>query len=151
MQDALEKSGLRLKVTRLSQSARSVREAAQALGCDPGAIVKSLVFRGEHSGNAYLAEVSGAHRVNLGMLSRAAGEKVTLAAPDFVLSRTGFPVGGVAPVGLPERIDVFIDETLLSQDEIWAAAGSEYAMLRLTPAQLLQLTGGKPVPLADPE
>jgi len=61
VQAALDRSGLGLQVIRLSHSARSVRDAARGLGCDPGAIVKSLVFRGVQTGKAYLAEVSGAH------------------------------------------------------------------------------------------
>jgi len=74
-----------------------------------------------------------------------------MAPPEFVLSQTGFPVGGVAPVGLRTQVEVFIDESLFSRSEIWAAAGSECEMFRLTPSQLIQLTGGKPVRLADPE
>jgi len=113
--------------------------------------VKSLVFRGVRTGKAYLAEVSGAHRVNLDLLGQAAGEELEMAPPEFVLSQTGFPVGGVAPVGLRTPIDVFVDESLLSRKEIWAAAGSDRSMFRLTPSQLLQITGGKPIRLADAE
>jgi prolyl-tRNA editing enzyme YbaK/EbsC (Cys-tRNA(Pro) deacylase) len=68
-----------------------------------------------------------------------------MAAPDFVLGQTGFPVGGVAPVGLRQPMRTFVDETLFSRDKLWASAGNERAMFRLTPAQLIQLSGGKPV------
>jgi prolyl-tRNA editing enzyme YbaK/EbsC (Cys-tRNA(Pro) deacylase) len=151
VQAALDRSGLGLQVIRLSQSARTAREAACALGCPKGAIVKSLVLRGRKTGNAYLAEVSGAHRVNLDLLAQAAGEGMAMAAPDFVFSRTGFSVGGVAPVGLSKPVEIFIDEALSAYREIWAAAGSDRAMFRLTPSQLVQLTGGKTVRMSDPE
>ncbi len=151
VQAALDRSGLGLQVIRLAHSARSARDAALALGCETGAIVKSLVFRGKQTGSAYLAEVSGAHRVNLDLLAHAVGEELEMASPEFVLSQTGFPVGGVAPVGLRTPLAVVIDESLSARGEIWAAAGSENAMFRLTPSQLVQLTGGKFIRLADPE
>ena len=149
VQKALEKSGLEIHLIRLSRSARSVRDAAQVLACDPIAIVKSLVFRGRQTGKAYLAEVSGAHRVDLSLLSTAAGEPLTLAAPDFVLDRTGFPVGAVPPIGHRTRLEAFIDESLIPLSDIWTSAGSEYTMLRLSGTQLMQLTGGQSIRLAD--
>jgi prolyl-tRNA editing enzyme YbaK/EbsC (Cys-tRNA(Pro) deacylase) len=151
VQAALDRSGMGLRIIRLAHSARSSRDAARSLGCAPEAIVKSLVLRGKRTGKAYLAEVSGSHRANLELLARAAGEEVELAAHDFVFARTGFRVGGVAPVGLRNRTEVFIDEALAGQPEIWASAGSERAMFRLTPAQLIELTGGMLIRLSDPE
>jgi len=68
-----------------------------------------------------------------------------MASPDFVFAQTGFPIGGVAPVGLRQPLETFVDESLLARKEIWASAGSERAMFRLTPAQLIQITGGKPI------
>jgi prolyl-tRNA editing enzyme YbaK/EbsC (Cys-tRNA(Pro) deacylase) len=151
VQAALDRSGLGLRIVRLGQSARSSRDAARSLGCAPEAVVKSLVLRGTRSGKAYLAEVSGSHRADLDLLSRAAGEEVALADPCFVFTQTGYRVGGVAPVGLRNRIEVFIDEALASQPEVWASAGSERAMFRLTPAQLIELTGGRIIRLSNPE
>jgi prolyl-tRNA editing enzyme YbaK/EbsC (Cys-tRNA(Pro) deacylase) len=110
-----------------------------------GCIVKSIVFRGRRSGKAYLAEIRGDHRVDLNLLAQAVGEPAEMARPDFVAAQTGFPVGSVPPVGHRAKIETIIDETLLDLREVWAAAGSDHAMVRLSPRQLVLITGGKPV------
>jgi Cys-tRNA(Pro) deacylase len=145
VQAALDRFDLGLQAVHLRQNARTAREAAHALGCEIDSIVKSLVLRGQRTGKAFLVEISGAHRANLEVLARAIGENVEMAPPDFVLEQTGFPIGGVAPVGLQQPLETFVDESLLARKEIWASAGSERAMFRLTPAQLIQITGGKPI------
>jgi Cys-tRNA(Pro) deacylase len=145
VQAALDRFDLGLQAVHLRQNARTAREAAHALGCEIDSIVKSLVLRGQRTGKAFLVEIGGAHRVNLEVLARAAGESVEMASPDFVLAQTGFPIGGVAPVGLRHPLETFVDESLLARKEIWASAGSERAMFRLTPAQLIQITGSKPI------
>lgn len=148
VQDAPERSGFGLRVASVPQSVRTARDAARALGCDLNCIVKSLVFRGRDTGKTYLVEVGGAHRADIAALAQAAGENVEMAAPDYVLAQTGFPVGGVAPVGHLNPVETLIDETLLAYGEIWASAGSDRAVFLLTPAQLIQLTGGKPARVA---
>jgi prolyl-tRNA editing enzyme YbaK/EbsC (Cys-tRNA(Pro) deacylase) len=148
VQTALDKSGLGLQVVLVPQSARTAKDAARALGCELDCIVKSLVFRGRRTGKTFLVEIGGSRRADLAALSQAAGESVDMAAPDFVLAQTGFPVGGVAPVAHLTPVETFIDELLLTRAELWASAGSGQAVFRLTPAQLIQLTGGKPVRVA---
>ncbi len=148
MQAALDTSGYGLQVVLVPQSARTAKEAALALGCELDCIVKSLVFRGRETGKTYLVEMGGSNRADLAALAQAAGEAVDMAAPDFVLAQTGFPIGGVAPIAHLNPVETFIDELLLARDEIWASAGSGQAVFRLTPAQLIQLTGGKPLRLA---
>jgi prolyl-tRNA editing enzyme YbaK/EbsC (Cys-tRNA(Pro) deacylase) len=145
VQAALDRFGLGLQTVLLRQNVRTARGAARALGCGIDSIVKSLVLRGQRTGKAFLAEIGGAHRANLEVLARAIGEGVEMAPPDFVLAETGFPVGGVPPIGHRQPIATFVDETLLSQEEVWASAGSERAMFRLTPAQLIRITGGRPI------
>lgn len=149
VQTALDGFNYGLLVTHLPQSARTARDAAHALGCELDCIVKSLVFRGRETGKPYLVEIGGAHRVDPEALAQAAGESVEMAAPDFVLAQTGFPVGGVAPIGLRQPLQIFIDEALLARAELWASAGNERAVFRLTSAQLIELTGGKPVRIAQ--
>jgi prolyl-tRNA editing enzyme YbaK/EbsC (Cys-tRNA(Pro) deacylase) len=149
VQTALDGFNCGLLVTHLPQSARTARDAAHALGCELDCIVKSLVFRGRETGKPVLVEIGGAHRVDPELLALAAGESVEMAAPDFVLAQTGFPVGGVAPIGLRQPLQIFIDEALLARDELWASAGNERAVFRLTPAQLIEFTGGKPVRIAQ--
>jgi prolyl-tRNA editing enzyme YbaK/EbsC (Cys-tRNA(Pro) deacylase) len=149
VQTALDGFNCGLLVTHLPQSARTARDAARALGCELDCIVKSLVFRGRDSGKPLLVEIGGAHRVDPKLLADAVGESVEMAALDFVLAQTGFPVGGVAPVGLRYPMQTFVDEMLLAHAEVWASAGNERAVFRLTPAQLIELTGGKPVRIAQ--
>lgn len=145
VQDVLKSLGFSGEVVVFPDSTRTANEAAQAVGCHLGQIVKSLVFRGKESRKAVLVEASGVNRVNEQRLSELAGEQIEKADADFVRQVTGFAVGGVPPVGHVEEIETFIDEDLLRYDEIWAAAGSPYAVFRLTPAQLQSMTGGEVV------
>ena len=128
-------------------STRTAIEAAQAVGCSVGQIVKSLVFKGAQSHMPLLALVSGANRVNEKRLGLLVGEEIEKADADFVRQHTGFAVGGVPPVGHAERLATFIDRDLLQYDEIWAAAGSPHAVFRLTPDDLQKMTVGEVVAL----
>ncbi len=76
------------------------------------------------------------------------GEPIVRADADFVREATGFAIGGVPPVGHKTKPIVLIEESLLSFDEIWAAAGTPNAVFRLTPADLVELTGGRTVAVA---
>jgi prolyl-tRNA editing enzyme YbaK/EbsC (Cys-tRNA(Pro) deacylase) len=147
VQEALDRLGLPCRVVQLSQSSRSADEAALAVGCKVGQIVKSLVFRGERSGQALLALVSGANRADEALLRREFGEAVGKADATFVRKQTGFAIGGVAPLGHPHPLATLIDEDLLAQGQLWAAAGTPHALFSLTPEQLLAMTGGRPVRL----
>jgi prolyl-tRNA editing enzyme YbaK/EbsC (Cys-tRNA(Pro) deacylase) len=145
VQDILETLGFSCYVVELSDSTRTAREAAQAVGCRVEQIVKSLVFKGQRTNTPILVVASGTNRVNEQRLSQLAGEPVEKADADFVRQRTGFVVGGVPPVGHTERLETFIDEDLLQNEEIWAAAGTPHAVFRLTPAELKAMTGGRVV------
>jgi len=142
VQEALKALGFELHVLELPQSTRTAPEAAQAVGCQLGQIVKSLVFKGERSGDPILAIVSGANRADEKKLAALAGEPVGKADADYVRQRTGFVIGGVAPVGHTELLRILIDQDLLQHREIWAAAGTPHALFRLTPADLVRMTGG---------
>ncbi|MCB1384477.1 MAG: YbaK/EbsC family protein [Nitratireductor sp.] len=139
---ALEASGLPLEIIEFPTSTRTAQEAADAIGCTVGQIVKSLVFRGETSGEAIMVLASGSNRVDLALLAQAAGEKPGKADADFVRAETGFAIGGVAPVGHVKGLRIFIDETLRAHPVLWAAAGKPNAVFRLTPGDLARLAGG---------
>ena len=143
VQGALDRSGLSLEVVELPQSTRTAQEAADAVGCQLGQIVKSLVFRGPKSETPYLVLVSGPNRADLDRLAQLVGEPVRMAEPDFVREATGFSIGGVAPVGLRGSIKTLIDQDLLRYDTIWAAAGTPRSVFSLTPEDLMQLTAGQ--------
>lgn len=147
VQQTLKSLGFSDEIVVFPDSTRTAIEAAQAVGCSLGQIVKSLVFRGAQSQKPVLALVSGANRVNEKRLSSLVGEDIEKADADFVRQHTGFAVGGVPPVGHATRIATFIDRDLLQYDEIWAAAGSPHAVFRLTPGDLQSMAGGEVVTL----
>lgn len=145
VQDLLESRGFASRVVELSDSTRTAKEAAQAIGCEVEQIVKSLVFKGKHSHNPLLVVASGTNRVNEQQISKLVGEPIEKADANFVRQRTGFVVGGVPPLGHSEPLQTLIDEDLLQYKEIWAAAGTPHAVFQLTPADLQAMTGGQVV------
>ncbi len=140
IQDALNAHGVACQVQELPASTRSAHEAADAIGCGVEHIVKSLIFRGKQTNTPILVLASGTNRVNEKRLKALAGEPITKANADFVREKTGFTIGGVAPVGHSEPLRTYIDEDLLQYDEIWAAAGTPHAVFKLTPDELLKIT-----------
>ena len=147
VQQTLKLLGFSDEIVVFPDSTRTAIEAAQAVGCSVGQIVKSLVFRGAQSQKPVLALVSGANRVNEKRLGSLVGEEIEKADADFVRQHTGFAVGGVPPVAHVARLATFIDRDLLQYDEIWAAAGSPHAVFRLAPDDLQRMTGGEVVTL----
>ncbi len=141
----LARHGLPGRVRELSASTRTAQEAAAAVGCTVEQIVKSLVFRGRSSGQAYLVLVSGGDRVDEARLAEEVGEPVERADPAFARQATGFAIGGVPPVGHDRPLPTLIDDRLLAFPELWAAAGTPQAVFPLTPVELLRLTGGRVV------
>ena len=143
MQKALQECGLEAEVMELPQSTRSAKEAAEAVGCSVSQIAKSIVFRTTQSQRPVLVIASGPNRINEDRISSLVSEPVKMANPDFVKSKTGFSIGGVAPVGHLEKPEIFIDEDLFKYKEIWAAAGTPHAVFKLTPQELEKITGGR--------
>jgi prolyl-tRNA editing enzyme YbaK/EbsC (Cys-tRNA(Pro) deacylase) len=143
VQQALAGFGLDCRVKELGESTRTAVDAALAVGCDVGQIVKSLVFRGKTSGAGIFVVASGANRVNEKLLAALVGEKIDKADADFAREQTGFAIGGVPPLGHAVKLQTFIDEDLLQYPELWAAAGTPNALFSLTPEQLCLITAGK--------
>ena len=128
--------------------ARTAAEAAAGVGCDVAQIVKSLVFRGEAV--PVLVIASGANRVDQAKVAAAAGTAIGRADAAYVREKTGFAIGGVAPVGhLTEPVVIF-DEDLLKLDPIWAAAGSPDKVFRTSAADLLRITGARAADICEP-
>ena len=107
----------------LEATARSAEDAAAALGCRVGQIVKSLVFRGADTGRPGLVLASGPNRVADGGISPLLGEPIGKADAAFVREKTGFAIGGVPPSGHADAPAASLDEDLLKEDEAWAAVG----------------------------
>ena len=142
VQAALGQLGFTLTVVELPQSTRSAAEAAAAVGSRVGQIVKSLIFRGAHSGRAILVLASGSNKVDEAAVAARLGEPLVKADADFVRAHTGFVIGGVPPVGHAEPMPTFIDEDLLTYASLWAAAGTPNAVFKLTPGELVAMSAG---------
>jgi prolyl-tRNA editing enzyme YbaK/EbsC (Cys-tRNA(Pro) deacylase) len=143
VQLALQSLGLDLQVVELPGSTRTAVEAAQAVGCQVGQIVKSLVFKAKRSQRPILVVASGQNRVDERRIEALIGEPLGKADADFVRQHTGFVIGGVPPVGHTQPLETFIDKDLLQYGEIWAAAGTPHAVFRLTPSDLVKITVGR--------
>jgi Cys-tRNA(Pro) deacylase len=143
VQQALQARGLACEVVQMNETTRSAEDAARAVGCQIGQIVKSLIFEGRQSHRPILVVASGVNRVNEKTLQRHVSEPVKMARADYVRETTGFVIGGVPPIGHSSQLNTFIDEDLLQYAEIWAAAGTPHAVFRLTPDQLKMITNGK--------
>jgi prolyl-tRNA editing enzyme YbaK/EbsC (Cys-tRNA(Pro) deacylase) len=143
VQEALEAIGVSLKVLEMPDTTRTAQEAATAIGCTVAQIAKSILFRGAHTGKPVLVVASGVNRVNERCIAEQTGEPLEKAKPEFVRSATGYVIGGVPPVGFPKPVETWIDEDLLINSEVWAAAGTPFAVFRLDPQLLPKVTGGK--------
>ena len=129
----------------LEVAARTSQEAADALGVTVGQIAKSVIFRRKSDERAVLVVASGDRRVDEKKVAALVGGPIGRADAEFVKARTGFSIGGVAPLAHAEPPLTLIDRDLFRFDAIWAAAGHPNGVFCLAPADLPGLTGGAPV------
>ena len=132
------------RVVILPDSVHTAVLAAEALGCEVGAIANSLLF--DAAGTPVLVLTSGSHRVD----TTATAERIDVptlkrASPEFVLQHTGQVIGGVSPLGHPSAVPTYLDIALRKYDEIWAAAGHPAAVFSTTYDELLAMTGATEV------
>lgn len=146
--EELRRLGVRSEVLTMPESTRSAREAASAVRCDIAQIVKSLVFRSVDRDAAILVLVSGAHRVDEVRLSGIVGGPIERAGGKFVRERTGYAIGGVPPIGHQEPLPTYLDEHLLAERLVWAAAGTPRTLFCISPEDLLRVTSAMVVAVA---
>jgi len=132
------------RVVILPDSVHTAVLAAEALGCEVGAIANSLLF--DAGGTPVLILTSGSHRVD----TAATAERIDVpalkrASPEFVRQHTGQVIGGVSPLGHPSAVPTYLDVALRQYDEIWAAAGHPAAVFSTTYDELLAVTGATEV------
>jgi len=143
--DELEARGGRGRIVVLPDSVHTAALAAEALGCEVGAIANSLLFAAATADGdrvPVLILTSGAHRVDTRKAAAAAGvPALERATPEFVRQHTGQVIGGVSPLGHPRPIRTFLDPTLRRYDEIWAAAGHPAAVFSTSYDELRAMTG----------
>ena len=131
-----------LEVIILENSARTAQDAATALDCDVGAIVKSLLLKTEDSFSLCL--VAGDKRCSLDKLKKIKNRKdISMASPDEVKTQTGYTIGGVSPVGHLNKIEIFIDKSLERFNNIFAAAGHPNCVFKINFKDIQKITNGK--------
>ena len=137
-----------LSIICLEQTAKTAQDAATALGCNVGAIVKSLLFS---TGNSFvLCLVSGDKRCSLNKLKKILDEKnVSMAKPDDVKKITGYTIGGVSPVGHLNKVKIYIDTNLERFKTVFAAAGHPNCVFEINFNQLIKLTNGQMKEIAE--
>ena len=132
--------GLEVDVQRLESSTRTVKDAADAVGCEEAEIAKSIVFVAD--GDPVLCIASGEHRVDTEKLAEELDvAEVRQAAPDEVRAATSFPIGGVPPFG--HDLPVVLDEALLGHGRVWAAGGDGHSLFCVDPHELARCTGAR--------
>jgi Cys-tRNA(Pro) deacylase len=138
----LKKFDQSLEVIILENSARTAQDAAIALSCDVGAIVKSLLFKTEDSFTLCL--VAGDKRCSLNKLKKIKNKNdISMASPEDVKTQTGYTIGGVSPVGHLKKIEIIIDNSLERFNELFAAAGHPNCVFKIDFNKIQKITNGK--------
>ena len=131
-----------LEIIILKNSAKTAEQAAEALSCNVGAIVKSLLFKNENGFTLCL--VSGDKRCSLKNLKKIKNQKdISMASPEEVKTQTGYTIGGVSPVGHLKAMDIYIDKSLERFKDLYAAAGHPNCVFKINLEDLIKLTNGK--------
>jgi Cys-tRNA(Pro) deacylase len=147
--EAAGRHGLRVEAQEFPEGTRTADDAARAIGCEVGQIVKSLVFLLD--GRPVVALVSGANRLDDGRLAAAlGGDVVARADADAVRTASGYAIGGVPPFGHATALPTAIDEDLLGFHVVWAAAGTPTHVFPIAPGDLVQVSGGVVAALRTP-
>lgn len=141
--DAAMALGFAADVRVMENSTHTAAEAAAAVGCDEGAIVKSLVFLVDDE--PLLVLVSGPNRVDTEKLGEELGASIIKSDAKRVKDATGYSIGGVPPFGHSVSLRTVIDSDLLTHQVLWAAAGTSTAVFPLSPDALVELSRGEVV------
>ena len=139
---ALQEAGIGSQPVEIGQ-ATTARMAADLVGCGVDQIAKSIMFRGETSGEAVLFVTAGGNQVDASRISALAGEELGKADAALIRAQTGFAIGGVSPVGHRSAPRAFFDPRLMEFDEVWAAAGTPRHVFAARPEALQQASGAK--------
>ena len=142
VQEFITQFDSKLKILTLDTTARTAKDAAESLGCEVGAIVKSLVFRADDT--FLICLVAGDKRCSLNKLKKVIDKKdVCMANADEVKSNTGFSIGGVAPVAHLKKLNILIDQSLGRFQSVFAAAGHPNSIFKIEYDKLVQMTKGE--------
>jgi prolyl-tRNA editing enzyme YbaK/EbsC (Cys-tRNA(Pro) deacylase) len=137
----LERLGVLAEIQHVTVPTNTAQQAADVVGCGVDQIAKSVIFRGEKSGEAILFLTAGGNRVDAAKASDLAGEALGKADAALIREQTGFAIGGVSPFGHLNPIRAFLDPRLLAFEQIWAAAGTPHHLFAIDPQVLVEKTG----------
>jgi len=141
-EQAARGAGLSLEIRRFPSGTRTAIDAARAIGCDVGQIVKSLLFMAD--GEPFLALTSGSNLADQFRLAPLLGAtEVRRATANEAREATGFSIGGTPPIGHPRPLVALVDRDLLGYEIVWAAAGTPDTVFAITPERLMAVTGGR--------
>ena len=142
VQEFITQFDSKLKISILGTTARTAKDAAESLGCEVGAIVKSLVFKADNT--FLICLVAGDKRCSLNKLKKVINKKdVCMANADEVKTNTGFSIGGVAPIAQLKELNILIDQSLGRFESVFAAAGHQNSIFKIKYNQLVQMTKGE--------
>ena len=148
VQKALKNYSDKLEVIELKTSARTAKEAAVSLGCEVGAIIKSLLFKSEKY--FFMCLVAGDKRCSLNKLKKITKKNnLCMASPEQVKTQTGYTIGGVSPVGLLNDIEIFMDSSLERFDKLYAAAGHPNCIFEKNFKKLNEITSSKGLEITE--
>ena len=141
VQKALNEFNDNIKIMILEKTARTAKDAAEALNCEIGAIVKSLLLKADDG--FILCLIPGDKKCSLNKLKKILQKKdVSMANAEEVKTNTGFSIGGVAPVAHLKNLDIFVDKSLSRFEYVYAAAGHPNCVFKITYDQLIKITNG---------
>ena len=147
-EQALKNFDNSLKIQVLEKTARTAQDASKALGCEVGAIVKSLLLRAEN--NFVLCLVSGDKKCSLNKLKKITQKyDLCMASPEQVKTQTGYTIGGVSPVGLLNDIEIFMDNSLVRFNKLYAAAGHPNCIFEINFKKLNEITSSKVLEITE--
>ena len=147
-QEALKKFDSSLNIQVLEKTARTAQDASLALGCEVGAIVKSLLFKADNS--FVLCLVSGDKKCSLNKLKKITQKNdLCMASPEQVKTQTGYTIGGVSPVGLLNDIEIFMDNSLERFNKLYAAAGHPNCIFEINFKKLNEITSSKVLEITE--
>ena len=147
-EQALKKFDNSLKIQVLEKTARTAQDASKALGCEVGAIVKSLLLRAEN--NFVLCLVSGDKKCSLNKLKKITQKNdLCMASPEQVKTQTGYTIGGVSPVGLLNDVEIFMDNSLERFNKLYAAAGHPNCIFEISFKKLNEITSSKVMEITE--
>jgi prolyl-tRNA editing enzyme YbaK/EbsC (Cys-tRNA(Pro) deacylase) len=140
--------GVDVTVEEFPEGTKTAADAAEAVGCDVAQIASSLAFV---AGEFVVVVTSGANRVDEGKLAalrEVPAAEVRMAEPDEISETLGWSIGGVPPFCHDTAVPVYLDETLLEYETVWAAAGTPEAVFPIAPGRIRELAGAMPTDVA---